>query len=206
MEEIMKIFKLIVLVALIGTMLAGCASTANNVSRISSDTVTDMSGRWNDTDSRLVAEQMVTDLVYRPWLSDFMLEMDKKPAVIVGNVRNMSSEHIQTTTFIKDIERELINSGKVKFVATSDERKEIRTERDEQQTFASEETAKAIAQETGADFMMKGTITSITDAIEGKAAVFYQIDLELINIESNEKVWIGSKEIKKFIARGKTKW
>jgi len=202
----MKIFKLIVLVALIGTMLAGCASTANNVSRISSDTVTDMSGRWNDTDSRLVAEQMVTDLVYRPWLSDFMLEMDKKPAVIVGNVRNMSSEHIQTTTFIKDIERELINSGKVKFVATSDERKEIRTERDEQQTFASEETAKAIAQETGADFMMKGTITSITDAIEGKAAVFYQIDLELINIESNEKVWIGSKEIKKFIARGKTKW
>ncbi len=165
-----------------------------------------MSGRWNDTDSGLVAEQMVTDLVYRPWLSDFMLDMDKKPAVIVGNIRNMSSEHIQTETFIKDIERELINSGKVKFVATSDERKEIRTERDEQQTFSSEETAKAIAQETGADFMMKGTITSITDAVDGKAAVFYQIDLELINIESNEKVWIGSKEIKKFIAKGKTKW
>jgi len=201
----MKIFKLIVLVTLLASMLIGCATT-KTVSRISTDTVTDMSGRWNDTDSRLVAEQMVTDLVYRPWLADFMLEMDKKPAVIVGNVRNMSSEHIQTATFIKDIERELINSGKVKFVATSDERKEIRTERDEQQTFASEETAKAIAQETGADFMMKGTITSITDAVDGKAAIFYQIDLELINIESNEKVWIGSKEIKKFIAKGKTKW
>ena len=201
----MKIFKLIVLVTLMATLLVGCATT-KTVTRISTDTVTDMSGRWNDTDSGLVAEQMVTDLVYRPWLSDFMLDMDKKPAVIVGNIRNMSSEHIQTETFIKDIERELINSGKVKFVATSDERKEIRTERDEQQTFSSEETAKAIAQETGADFMMKGTITSITDAVDGKAAVFYQIDLELINIESNEKVWIGSKEIKKFIAKGKTKW
>lgn len=201
----MKIFKMIVLVAVLATILVGCATT-KTVSRISTDTVTDLSGRWNDTDSRLVAEQMVTDLVYRSWLSDFMLDMDKKPAVIVGNIRNMSSEHIQTSTFIKDIERELINSGKVKFVATSDERKEIRSERDQQQTFASEETAKAIAQETGADFMMKGTITSITDAIDGKAAVFYQIDLELINIESNEKVWIGSKEIKKFIAKGKTKW
>lgn len=205
MEEIMKICKLVVLVFLMAALLVGCATT-KTVSRIDSQTVTDLSGRWNDTDSRLVAEQMVTDLVYRSWLSDFMLEMDKKPAVIVGNIRNMSSEHIQTATFIKDIERELINSGKVKFVATSDERKEIRNERDEQQTFASEETAKAIAQETGADFMMKGTISSITDAVDGKAAVFYQIDLELINIESNEKVWIGSKEIKKFIAKGKTKW
>lgn len=201
----MKICKLVVLVFLMAALLVGCATT-KTVSRIDSQTVTDLSGRWNDTDSRLVAEQMVTDLVYRSWLSDFMLEMDKKPAVIVGNIRNMSSEHIQTATFIKDIERELINSGKVKFVATSDERKEIRNERDEQQTFASEETAKAIAQETGADFMMKGTISSITDAVDGKAAVFYQIDLELINIESNEKVWIGSKEIKKFIAKGKTKW
>jgi len=94
----------------------------------------------------------------------------------------------------------------VKFVAASKERKEILEERYHQQSHASDETAKALANETGADFMMIGTITSTTDAISGKAAIFYQVDMELINIESNEKVWMGSKEIKKFIEQKKTKW
>jgi len=173
---------------------------------MSTDEVTDLSGRWNDTDSKLVAEQMVKDMVMRSWIEDFVMENDIKPVLIVGTVRNKSSEHIQTETFVKDIERELINSGKVKFVAASKERKEILEERYHQQSHASDETAKALANETGADFMMIGTITSTTDAISGKAAIFYQVDMELINIESNEKVWMGSKEIKKFIEQKKTKW
>ncbi len=184
----------------------GCAGTTRTVTRMSTDEVTDLSGRWNDTDSKLVAEQMVKDMVMRSWIEDFVMENDIKPVLIVGTVRNKSSEHIQTETFVKDIERELINSGKVKFVAASKERKEILEERYHQQSHASDETAKALANETGADFMMIGTITSTTDAISGKAAIFYQVDMELINIESNEKVWMGSKEIKKFIEQKKTKW
>ena len=187
-------------------IIISCGTSSRTVDRISTDEVTDLSGRWNDTDSRLVAEQMIKDLTFRPWLTDFILESDRKPVVIVGTVRNLSSEHIQTDIFIKDIERELINSGKVKFVATSKERTEIRDERTDQQSYASDETAKSLAQETGADFMLKGVINSATDSIEGKSAVFYQVDLELINVESNEKVWIGTKEIKKFITRAKTKW
>jgi len=196
----------IISIFIVLTVLAGCATQTRKVERISTDEVTDLSGRWNDTDSRLVAEQMIRELTYRPWLDDFKNESGRKPVLIVGNIRNLSSEHIQTDVFIKDIERELINSGQVKFVATSQQRDEIRDERDEQQLFASEETAKSLAQETGADFMLKGSINSNTDEIGGKAAIFYQVDLELINIESNEKSWIGSKEIKKFISKAKTKW
>lgn len=201
----MKFFKLIIPVLLLFVIFIGC-SQARKVERISTEEVTDLSGRWNDTDSRLVAEQMIRDMTYRPWIEDHIVKVGEKPVVIVGDIRNRSSEHIQTEVFTKDIERELINSGKVKFVATSREREEIRDERSEQQMFASDETAKALAQETGADFMLKGVISSTTDSIEGKAAVFYQVDLELINIESNEKVWIGSKEIKKFISQAKMKW
>lgn len=186
--------------------LSGCGAPTRTVTRTATDEVTDLSGRWNDTDSRLVAEQMIKDMVYRSWINDFAMEESRKPTVIVGTIRNKSSEHIQTDVFIKDIERELINSGQLKFVATSKEREEIRQERAEQQSFASDETANALAQETGADFMLKGVITSTTDSVEGKAAVFYQVDLELINIESNEKIWIGSKEIKKFITQKKMKF
>ncbi|MCK4695001.1 MAG: penicillin-binding protein activator LpoB, partial [Candidatus Cloacimonetes bacterium] len=173
---------------------------------VSTDEVTDFSGNWNDTDSKLVAEQMVKDLMYRSWLTDFVMENDRKPVLIVGRVRNLSSEHIQTETFIKDIERELINSGKVKFVASSKEREEVREERLEQQSYASDETAKRLAAEAGADFMLQGGIKSNVDASGGKAAKFYQVDMELINVETSEKVWIGSKEIKKIIQKSKTKW
>jgi penicillin-binding protein activator len=205
---VMKILRVVLLgVLLIGFLfILGCGGANRTVSRVSSDEVTDLSGNWNDTDSKLVAEQMVQDLVYRPWLSDFMMEEDRKPVLIVGTIRNFSSEHIQTGTFIKDIERELINAGKVKFVASSKEREELREERTEQQSFASDDTAKRLAAESGADFMLKGGIKSNIDASGGKAAKFYQIDLELINVETNEKVWIGSKEIKKLVQKSKTKW
>ena len=185
-------------------VLASCAST--QVKRTESDEVIDLSGRWNDTDSRLVAEEMVSDSLSRAWLSDYTAAKGSKPVLIVGTIRNKSSEHIETGVFVKDIERELINSGKVKFVASKIERDEIREERKDQQTFATMETVKDLVAETGADFMMIGQITSVTDAVDGKKVVLYQVDMEIINLESNEKVWIGSKEVKKFIKKSKSSW
>ena len=102
-------------------MIVSCGPSTRTVTRVSVDEVQDLSGRWNDTDSRLVAEQMIRGLISRSWINDFVMENDRKPVVVVGAVRNLSSEHIQTGTFVKDIEREFINSGKVKFVATSEE-------------------------------------------------------------------------------------
>jgi PBP1b-binding outer membrane lipoprotein LpoB len=141
----------------------------------------------------------------RPWLQSHVANTAQKPTVIVGQMRNLSSEHISTETFIKDIERELVNSGQVRFVASREERQGVRDERFEQQHFASEASMKAWAQELGADYMLIGSIKTITDAVEGKQAVYYQVDLELVQIESTEKVWIGSKKIKKLIERSKTR-
>jgi uncharacterized protein (TIGR02722 family) len=187
--------------------IISCASgPARTVKRTSADSTIDLSGRWNDTDSRLVAKQMISDVLSRAWLTDFMQASGKKPVVIVGTIRNKTSEHIETETFIRDLQRELINSGKVKFVANRSERSEIRMEKEDQQSNATEDTAKRLAAEKGADFMLKGVMSSITDAVEGRKIVFYQVDLELINIESNETVWIGTKKIKKDIAQSGSTW
>jgi len=191
-------------VLILAALLAGCASTS--VTRTATDEVIDLSGRWNDTDSRLTAEEMVSDVLSRPWLDDFVMDNSAKPVVIVGTIRNKSSEHIETATFVKDIERELINSGKVRFVASKVEREEVREEREDQQSQSTEETAKALAAETGADFMLQGVITSITDAVDGKRVVTYKVDMELVHLETNEKVWIGSNEVKKFIKQSKANW
>ncbi|MGD8934693.1 MAG: penicillin-binding protein activator LpoB [Gammaproteobacteria bacterium] len=193
-------------VLIIALASAGLAACGQKVTRVESDTVTDLSGNWNDTDSRLVAEEMIQDAVSRSWLTRFKREQGKPPTVIVGEVRNLSHEHINTRTFIADMERALINSGDVEFVASSEERQELRSERKDQDLHATEETRKAMGQEIGADFMLKGTINTIIDAIADEQARFYQVDLTLIDLANNRKVWVGQKKIKKTIEKGGLRW
>ncbi|MEQ6168717.1 MULTISPECIES: penicillin-binding protein activator LpoB [unclassified Ekhidna] len=177
-------------------MLASCN---RQVTRINPDQQVDLSGRWNDTDSKLVAEEMIQDVTGRPWHNDFRIENDRKPVVIVGYVQNKSAEHIESETFIKDIEREFINSGFVRVVSNAEFREKLREERAEQGEFASPETQAKWGKELGADFMMFGVITAVTDSYKKEKVVNYKVNLELTNIETNEKVWIGDKEIKKYI-------
>ena len=91
-------------------------------------------------------------------------------------------------------------------MANPEEREGVRAEKEDQQLEASQETIKRLGEETGADFMLIGVITSQVDAIEGKRATLYQVDMELINIETSEKVWIGTKKIKKLVEQSKAKW
>ena len=115
-------------------------------------------------------------------------------------------EHINTGVFVEEIQRALINSAKVDFVASAAERGEIRTERLEQDEFASEETRKAFGKEVGADFMLSGVLNSVVDKSGSKALVFYQVNMKLINIETNQIVWNGQKQIKKYVKRSKVTW
>ena len=188
-------------VVALSVMLAFTAGCNKKVTRVASNEVTDLSGKWNDTDSRLVSREMIDDVLSRRWLSTFNRKKGKTPIVIVGAVRNLSHEHINTRTFISDLEKELINSGEVEFVASASERNEVRAERRDQDLNASESTRKAMGNEAGADFMLKGTINTIVDAAGGDQARFYQVDLTLIDLESNRKVWVGQKKIKKTIEK-----
>jgi hypothetical protein len=178
-------------------------SCATSVSRVAPEEAVDLSGRWNDTDSRLVAEEMVKDALNRSWLDSFARKEGKNPTVIVGTMVNRGHEHINVQTFLNDLERELTNSGKVQFVAARGEREEVREERLEQAEHATEETAKSPGKEIGADYMLKGTLNSILDESGGVKAIFYQVDLEMIDMESNVKVWLGQKKIKKIISKSR---
>lgn len=202
-EEAVKLH-MIMLVALLSLLVilpVGCSKKV--VSRISTDSVTDLSGRWNDTDSRLVSEEMIGDCLSRPWKVEHWERAKKKPTVIVGIIRNKTTEHIAVDTFIGDIERAFINTAEVTVVASAEEREQIREERADQQTYSSEETVKQWGKEKGADYLMGGVISSITDEEDGERVVFYQIDLNLINLEENTKVWQGQKKIKKYIGKNK---
>ncbi len=191
----------VMVILLVAIVAAGCAG--KTVTRVDSDSTIDLSGRWNDADSRLVSDEMIGDALAGTWYTNYMQAEGDRPTVIVGLVRNKTAEHIATTTFIGDIERAFVNSGKVRMVATAEEREQLRDERMDQGKFASEESISKFGREQGADYMLMGVISAINDREGGTEVRFYQVDMTLVNIETNEKVWIGQKKIKKVIGRGK---
>ena len=193
----MKKSLFIILIAIFA--ITACGSK-RKVSRKDTGETIDLSGYWNDTDSRLVAEEMMKDCLAQPWYEKAKKNnKNEVPRVIVGTVKNKSHEHIATETFTKDLERSLLNSGAVDFVADSSQREALREERKEQATYASDATQQAMGEELGAQFMVQGQINSILDSVEGQQVRFYQVELEMIDIKTNRKVWIGQKKIKKLV-------
>lgn len=193
----MKTLRISILAAII--LSFGLQSCFRTVSRVDPNEEIDISGRWNDVDSKLTAETMVDQVLSEIWLKNHMMEKKEKPVVIVGFVKNKSHEHIDAETFIKDIERSFITSQKVRLVQGGEKRDAVRGERADQQDNSSVSTMKKWGLEVGADYMMQGSINSIVDALDRKKVVYYQIDLELTHMQTNEIVWIGDKKIKKMV-------
>ncbi|PXY02754.1 penicillin-binding protein activator LpoB [Marinifilum breve] len=181
--------------------LVSFASCSRQVTRVSPDQQIDLSGRWNDTDSKLAAEALIDQVLNQGWITDYQKEFNKKPVVTVGLIMNKSSEHIDADTYIKDIEKAILNDGRVRLVQAGAKREELRQERADQQDFASKETIKKWGRELGADFILQGDITSIIDSYKKEKVRYYQLNLELTNLETNELVWIGDKKIKKYVNR-----
>jgi len=187
--------------------LLAASACSTKVERLDESKAVDLSGGWNDTDSRLVSQEMIQDSLSRPWLQEFRGRPGQnRPAVIVGEVRNLSHEHINVNTFTLDLERALINSGKVDFVATKQERQGIRDERKDQDLNARGDTRNAMGKELGADFMLTGTINTIVDPNGSEQLLFYQVNMTLISLADNRKVWVGQKDIKKLVTRSKLRF
>ncbi len=197
-----KLYATIIPAAII--IFYGCAG--KDIARLDSNVNIDLSGRWNDTDSRLVAEKLISEMIDSNWHRQFKTRRGRAPAVIVGRVENKTMEHIPVEPFTKDLEKAMVNSGLIEVIASFEERQEVRTERKDMQNWASVNTRKKLISETAADYMLKGVLNTIIDEEGGEKVVFYQADMNLINTENNSIIWTGQKKIKKYIKRSKFKF
>lgn len=178
--------------------LAGCGG-GKEVIRTDAGEQIDLSGNWNDTDAQTVSAALADQIQRGAWIENFLAEKGKKPTLIVAPVRNKTAEHIATKTLVDQLERDFINGGRVRVVASAEEREQVREERADQQEFASAETMKKWGREKGADVMLIGEINQIIDS-EGKESVrYYQVDCYLVDLEDNTKLWAGFEKIKKYI-------
>ena len=199
-----KLFFVLVTMICVFTLL-GCAT--NGVKRIDPSKQTDLSGYWNDTDVRIIAETLVEECVNAPAIIKYIKQNQREPVVQLGSFTNRSDEHLDTAILATKFKVALINSGKVKFSAEKSVKEELREEILAQQDWASEETAKNLANETGADFLLIGSVRTIVDSIPGETVRTYQVIAELYDIETSEIVWSGENmDIKKYMKRSSFKW
>jgi penicillin-binding protein activator len=191
-------------IAFLSMILVACGGPPK-VERTDTDTTVDLSGNWNDADSRMVAKEMIQDMVEQGWYARFSQAKKKGgvPVVTVGTMENLSSEHIETNAFVADIQRAAVNSGRLRFIASSNQVREIRRARNDQELNASEKTRKAAGNELGADVALQGKITTINDYADRDSVKFYQVDLVLTDIETSEILWQGQKKIKKLVTKSR---
>ncbi|MBX2893945.1 MAG: penicillin-binding protein activator LpoB [Cyclobacteriaceae bacterium] len=188
----------IILYFILVVIVTACAQT---VSRVDPGQQIDLSGRWNDSDSRQVAEKMIAELLTSSRYQEYAKELSKRPTIIVGLIRNRTSEHIDANNYIKKFEVAIFNSNVADLVESDSFRDKLREERAQQQDFADPATLAQWGKEVGANLMLFGEMTSETDVLNKQRVVNYITTLFLTDMETNKRVWYGQHEIKKYIRK-----
>jgi uncharacterized protein (TIGR02722 family) len=197
-----KIFLVLLTALMLITAIFALTSCKTKVRRVDADKQIDLSGYWNDTDVRIVCEALIRDCINNPRVDQAIRAKGSIPVVIVGRFRNESSEQINTAIISSTMETAIFNSGKLDFVAGGSVRDEVRAEREDQQHNVSAQTMARLRIETGADFFMTGTVRSMVDTDRNRSVRTYYVTAELINIETNQRIWMGeNSEIKKMVRR-----
>ena len=172
---------------------------ARSVTRMEPSKAVDLSGRWNDTDSRMIADKMIANLLSSEKYKEYAKQLGKKPTMIVGIVKNKTSEHIDADNYIKKFELAIFNSGLAELVESDSFRDKLREERAQQADFADPATMAKWGMEAGANLMLFGEMTSETDVYQKKRVVNYVTTLFLTDMETNKRIWYGQEEIKKYV-------
>ena len=197
----------VVVVTLAAVLLAGCGGT--KVENVDPTTEGYISGRWNDSDARAVADQLIPQCLEGAWLPEFRGQQGElRPRILVADIENNTSEHINKDVFMNELQRVLINSAVVRFVADEAIREDLMSEVEWQREMAkdggvSDDVDRGVS---GADFVLLGTISSVVDQADKKAIVYYKVDLSLTDLRNWEKVWIGTAERKHLVEGSKVRF
>ena len=186
-------------------LMVSCASTT--VKRYSADeNVKDLSGYWNDNDVNQVCTTLIDSCIKSKRVAEFEKKNGRAPVVIIGTIKNKTIERIDTSILSKRFQNAIINDGTLEFVADANQREELRAEKYDQAENAYE-TAKSIGNELAADFMLQGSVTTIVDTVDREQVRTYQVDMQLIDLETNKIIWSDqNNDIKKYIKRAAVKF
>jgi penicillin-binding protein activator len=177
-------------------LAAGCAKDTTRYGDARGvETVTNQFG---STDLQLMAESMARSMNQAPVIASANL-----PVVTVQEVKNKTSEYIDTRAITDSIRSELQKGGKVRFavdaVAMNQQTDEIKRQQGE---YYAREQAVEKGQMVGAQYRLEGNIVSIVKQVKDTKDVYYKLNLQLWNIRNGLLEWSDEKEIRKTTTRG----
>lgn len=196
----------IICVFAVAVVALGCGGPSRNVKRLSTNTTTDISGNWNDSDARMTSEALIKQCFGAAWLKRFKDEEGRSPVVRVRRIVNKTDEHIDAQVFVKNIERAMVNGGAVDVLAQEGAELESVNKEEDYGVSGRVGDGPSIGNQQGADFVLVGRLASILDQHEGVRAKLYKVTFELIHAESGKKAWIGDHEIKKLVTQDSASW
>lgn len=152
-----------------------------------------LNDQWSETDMQKAVQDLVASLMN----SAAIAQAKKMPIVMVANLQNKTSEHIDTQSIMDMVRVELMKSGKVGFI-DKEARQDIADEYNYQNSgMVSQETKKGPGGQVGADFMINGRLDSIVQEVGKDKSVYYKLTLNMTNIKSSMITWSDQKQIRK---------
>lgn len=148
---------------------------------------------WSETDMQNVVKDLVGSLTAHHSIAN----ANKPPVVMVTQLQNKTSEHIDTQNIMDMVRVELMRGGRVAFI-DKEARGDISEEYNYQNSgMVSEETKKGPGGQTGADFIINGRLDSIVQEVGKEKTIYYKVTLNLTNLKTSQIVWSDYKQIRK---------
>ena len=177
-------------------LVAGCATDKTRYGDARAvETVTNTFG---STDLQMIAESMTRSMLQAPVIISGNL-----PIVTVQEVKNRTSEYIDTRAITDSIRAELQRGGKVRFaVDAAAMAQQVEELKRQQSEYYAKETAAEKGQMMGAQYRMEGNVTSIVKQVKDVKDVYYKFNLQLWNVRNGLLEWSDEKEIRKTTTKG----
>jgi uncharacterized protein (TIGR02722 family) len=177
-------------------LAAGCAKEQTRYG--DARAVETLTNQFGSTDLQLMAESMARSMVQAPVIASANL-----PIVTVQEVRNKTSEYIDTRAITDSIRAELQKGGKVRFaVDSAGMRQQVEEINRQQSDLYDKEQAAEMGRMVGAQFRLEGNIVSIVKQVKDAKDVYYKLNLQLWNVRNGLLEWSDEKEIRKTTTRG----
>lgn len=152
-----------------------------------------MNDQWSETDMQNAVKTMVESMVNHPAIA----KAQTPPVLMVTNLQNKTSEHIDTQSIMDMVRVELTNSGKVAFV-DKEARQDIQDEYNYQDSgMVNDSTKKGPGHQVGADFIVNGRLDSIVQEVGKDKTVYYKLTLNMTNLKTGVIAWTNQKQMRK---------
>jgi uncharacterized protein (TIGR02722 family) len=152
-----------------------------------------LSDEWAPSDLQLIAKKIVTDLQQSPAFA----QIQGRPVVVVGKLKNSTSEHIDMQSLADKVQTQLSNTGKFAFTDRAS-RQDVAEEYEYQGSgYVRPDQAKGPGQQVGADYIMTGELASIKQRVGSDEFIYYKMTAKLTNLRTGLLEWTDEKELKK---------